>query len=91
MFICTFDTGDFRQDKNTDHRDESEDKLLFFPMSCLENICVREYMSIMLFDPPSCIEGRVLYRHHLTPYDRWTVSAVAFGAAIMTFNVVYVP
>jgi hypothetical protein len=37
------DTGDFRQGRNTDHRDENEDKLLLFPMNCLENVCVCEY------------------------------------------------
>jgi hypothetical protein len=81
------DTGDFQQSRNTNHRDENEDRLFLFPISCLENVCICEYYVV----PPPCIEGRCLYRHHLAPYDCWAVSAVAFGVVIMAFNVVHVP
>jgi hypothetical protein len=63
---------------------------LLFPMCCLENVCVREYVSIALFHLSPCVEGRVLYRHHLASYDRWVVSAVVSGTTIIIFNVVHV-
>jgi hypothetical protein len=48
----SIDTGDFQQDRNTDHRDEGEDRLLLFSMSCLENVCVCEYCVVQ--PPPMC-------------------------------------